>query len=249
MNGFSRGNFLTHFASILMSSPTSSAAHDPADLPMDMSVDNASAIAASTSASDLKLLKKAQAGDRAAYGQIVRTYQDRLFNGVLRMVGNREDARELTQEAFTRGLEKISSFRGESAPYTWLFRIAVNLAISQLRRPQRNRTLSLDGSAGSANGKFGGEDQAAGLLARVSQSRQAETPAGALEKKELHQQVLDALGRLEAEYRAILVMRDVEGFDYQQMADVLDLPLGTLKSRLFRARLALREELKWYMNA
>ena len=75
---------------------------------------------------DVVMLQKAQAGDRGAYGQIVVLYQDRLYNAVLRLVGDREEARELTQEAFTRGLEKIDSFRGDASPYTWLFRIAAN---------------------------------------------------------------------------------------------------------------------------
>ena len=93
---------------------------------------------------DVALLQKAQRGDRGAYGQIVVLYQDRLYNAVLRLVGDREEARELTQEAFTRGLEKLDSFRSEASPYTWLFRIAVNLAISQLRKVQKTRVFSLD---------------------------------------------------------------------------------------------------------
>ena len=97
---------------------------------------------------DVALLQKAQGGDRGAYGQVVLLYQDRLYNAVLRLVGDREEARELTQEAFMRGLMKIDSFRGDASPYTWLFRIAVNLAISQLRKVQRNRTFSLDVSRG-----------------------------------------------------------------------------------------------------
>ena len=199
---------------------------------------------------DVAMLRRAQAGDRAAYGQVVVLYQDRLYNAVLRLVGDRDEAMELTQEAFTRGLIKISSFRGDASPYTWLFRIAVNLAISQLRKVRRNRVFSLDrpGSRANGNGRYDADDdQASGLLDRVAQDR-AERPPERVENRERDQMVLAALGRLDAEYRAVLVMRDIEGFDYQQMADVLGLPLGTLKSRLFRARLALRDELKAYMT-
>src|SRR5688572_26488266 len=197
---------------------------------------------------DVALLQKAQAGDRGAYGQLVVLYQDRLYNAVLRLVGDREEARELTQEAFTRGLEKINSFRGDASPYTWLFRIAVNLAISQLRKVQRNRVFSLDRPGYNGNGRHGAaaDDQASGLLDRVAQDRSPQ-PSERAENKERDEEVLAALGRLDAEYRAVLVMRDIEGFDYQQMADVLGLPLGTLKSRLFRARLALRDELRAYL--
>ena len=196
---------------------------------------------------DAELLRQAQAGDRGAFGQIVLLYQDRLYNAVLRLVGDPDEARELVQETFTKALVKIESFRGEAGPYTWLFRIGVNLAISHLRKVRRHRTFSLDRPS-SGNGREGdNEDQASGLLDQVARDRGA-NPADALEARERGQQVLAALGRLDAEYRAVLVMRDIEGFDYQQMAQVLGLPLGTLKSRLFRARLALRDELRPYLE-
>src|SRR5450432_2862419 len=231
MAGIFIGNFSNQSASKSMSSL--SGAQFEAELPpIDHATDRQS-----------ELFRKAQAGDRAAFGQIVLLFQDRLYNAILRIVGDRNEARELTQEAFTRALIKIESFRGESGPYTWLFRIAVNLAISQLRKVQRHRTFSLDHPSG--NGR--GEDQASALLDRVAESRDSD-PAEKTENRERDQQVLAALGRLDAEYRAVLVMRDIEGFDYQQMASVLDLPLGTLKSRLFRARLALRDELKEYLK-
>jgi RNA polymerase sigma-70 factor (ECF subfamily) len=199
--------------------------------------------AAASGSREAELFCKAQNGDRAAFGQIVLLFQDRLYNAILRIVGDRDEARELTQEAFTRALVKIDSFRGEAGPYTWLFRIAVNLAISELRKTQRHRTFSLDQPAHYGRG----EDQASALVDRMAESR-IQNPAELSENRERDQQVLAALGRLDAEYRAVLVMRDVEGFDYQQMAHVLSLPLGTLKSRLFRARLALRDELKGYLK-
>lgn len=198
--------------------------------------------AAEQAVRELGLLRKAQQGDRTAYGQLVMVYQDRLYNAVLRVVGDAEEARELTQEAFTRGLLKLAGFRGEASPYTWLFRIAMNLAISRLRKVERRRTFTLFGET-SADGA----NQASALVDRL-QATNSPDPAQVAEDRECQQQVLQALGRLDAEYRAVLVMRDVEGFDYQEMADVLGLPLGTLKSRLFRARLALRDELRAYMD-
>ena len=195
---------------------------------------------------DVALLQRAQAGDRGAYGQIVLMYQDRLYNAVVRLVGDREEARELTQEAFTRGLMKLDTFRGDSAPYTWLFRIAVNLAISQLRKVQKQRVFSLQRPPSNGS-RHGDDDQAAGLVDRLSRDGEA-SPSDRAEHRERDEAVLSALSRLDAEYRAVLVMRDIEGFDYQQMAELLNLPLGTLKSRLFRARLALRDELRAYMG-
>ncbi len=203
--------------------------------------------AAGERTTDDELFRRAQAGDRGAYGQIAVRYQHRLYNAIVRMIGDREEAREVTQETLVRGLSKLDSFRGESQPYTWLFRIAVNLAISRLRKVQRRRTFSLD-APGGRNGRPGHDnDQAAGLVERVQSHEQA-GPGEQAEHRERSEQVVAALGRLDAEYRAVLVMRDIEGFDYQQMADVLGLPLGTLKSRLFRARLAMRDELKEYMK-
>jgi RNA polymerase sigma-70 factor (ECF subfamily) len=189
------------------------------------------------------LIAKARTGDRWAYGQIVLLFQNRLYNAMLRMVGQPEEARELTQETFARGLEKIDTFRGEASPYTWLFRIGVNLAITQLRRSQHRRTFSLDGAIGDADPR---QTQASALVDRLASGDPQ--PSQIAEKREEHQMVLDALGRLDPEYRAVLVMRDIEGFNYQQMADALAMPLGTLKSRLFRARLALRDELAPYIN-
>jgi RNA polymerase sigma-70 factor (ECF subfamily) len=159
-----------------------------------------------------------------------------------------EEARELTQEAFTRALVKLDDFRGESQPYTWLFRIAANLAISRLRKVQRHRVFSIDDN-GRDDGHARGHAQGNGDASQASRLAAAKPqPLEVMEKRERDQQVLAALGRLDTDYRAVLVMRDIEGFDYEQMAEVLELPLGTLKSRLFRARLALRDELKAYLG-
>src|SRR5205809_1231802 len=118
------------------------------------------------------LMRRAQGGDRGAYGQLVMLYQHRLYNAVVRMVGDRKEARELTQECFTRGLMKLDSFRGDASPYTWLFRIALNLSISHLRKVQRHRVFSLDAPPRNGNGRQrdggGGDDQASSLADRVS---------------------------------------------------------------------------------
>ena len=230
-------------------SSVSGAQYDEAGLPLPPA--GAEFTATPNTAAELDLIKKAQLGDRGAYGRLVQLYQDRLYNAVLRMIGDHDEARDVAQETFTRGLDKIDSFRGDASPYTWLFRIATNLSISRLRKVQRHRTFSLDRPSGnsgtSTRAGNDNEEQASALGNRLGATDQP-TPAEEIERHERNQKVLEALGRLDAEYRAVLVMRDVEGFDYQQMADVLGLPLGTLKSRLFRARLALRDELKTYMK-
>jgi RNA polymerase sigma-70 factor (ECF subfamily) len=180
-----------------------------------------------------RLFRQAQQGDRGAFGQFTRLYQDRLYNAMLRMVGNPDDALELTQETLARALSKLDTYRGEAAPYTWLFRIAMNLAITLLRKRQNVGSLS------SGNG------QAASLAMATSSANE---PREVAERHERIAQVLAAMDRLDPEHRIVLVMRDVEGFDYLQMAAVLEMPLNSLKSRLFRARMALREELSEYMK-
>lgn len=187
----------------------------------------------------LQWMRQAQAGEPAGYGRLVTACQDRIYNTMLRMVGDAEEARELTQETFTRGLAGVKSFRGDSSPATWLFRIAMNLALSHLRQIQRRRVFSLDA------GRIESPDQAAGLLGQMV--HKGESPEQVLERRERREMTLAALGRVEPDQRAVLVLRDVEGMDYQRIAQLLNLPLGTLKSRLFRARLAMREELKEYL--
>ena len=187
-----------------------------------------------------RLFERARAGDRSAYGEVVRLYQDRLYHAVRHLVGNEDDARDLTQEALARGLDKIGDFRGDSGPYTWLFRIAMNLAVTHLRTAARRRTVPLDAAT---NGRGAGANGDGATVGSRLADRRADDPADLAERRESVGRLGDALARVDDVSRAILVMRDLEGFDYQQMADLLGLPLGTLKSRLFRARLALRDRL------
>ncbi len=120
-----------------------------------------------------ELLRRAQSGDRAAFGQIVQHFQDRLYNTILRIVGEPEEARELTQETFTKALAGLGDFRGDASAYTWLFRIGVNLAISQIRKVQRRRTFSLDAPLSRGRND---DDQASSLLDRMAESRGARRP-------------------------------------------------------------------------
>ncbi|MEX0654690.1 MAG: sigma-70 family RNA polymerase sigma factor [Phycisphaeraceae bacterium] len=195
--------------------------------------------------SDQHWLDRIRDGDTSAMGELLSAYQGRLFNVCLRMLSNRDDAAEATQEAMLKIIQHIDSFRGRSQLSTWMIRIAMNQATTRLRQRQRRPTFSLDGR-GHANGRahrVGGDDQASGLREVLSDSREPEPGAG-VEKEELRRQLQTALGTLEEEFRAVLVLRDIDGMDYQQIADVLETPVGTVKSRLFRARLAMRQQLQ-----
>ncbi len=176
--------------------------------------------------SDQELISAVLGGDQQAFGSLVGRYQDRLFNAVLRVVQCESLAADVVQDAFVLAWRKLGSFGGRSAFYTWLFRIARNQAISRLRsiRP----TVSLDAltDAGSP-----------GITA------QSDAPESAMVREESLMQLELAMDRLSEDHRAIIVLREIEEMDYEQIAECLDLPVGTVRSRLFRARMQLREEL------
>ncbi|MBN2210093.1 MAG: sigma-70 family RNA polymerase sigma factor [Sedimentisphaerales bacterium] len=185
--------------------------------------------------SDDVLLARSRAGQMAAFGQLVERYQHRLYNAVLRMVANADDAQEITQDAFVRALQGLRQFRGSSGFYTWLFRIGMNLSINFHRRRRKVQMTSL-----SVENPLTGT-QADGLAHLAD----AETsgPAQRAQLAEEHRRVLAALDRLEPSARAVIVLRDIEDLDYAQIGQILDIPVGTVKSRISRARLTLRNML------
>jgi len=183
---------------------------------------------------DEVLVARAQRGDLAAFGLLVERHQDALINGIYRMVGHREDAEDLAQEAFVKAYRGIKGFEGRSSLYTWLYSIAINLVISHRRKTGSRRHLNPVSLHESADEDGRGFDVQDGL----------ERPEAAAERHELRERIEDAIDQLDDEYRRVVVMRDIEGFDYRTIARLLGCPQGTVKSRLHRARLALRDQLK-----
>jgi RNA polymerase sigma-70 factor (ECF subfamily) len=181
------------------------------------------------SAEDHRLIADCLAGDRAAFGTLVRRYQERLFHSVFRLVDNAEDAQDVVQEAFLSAYQSLDRFKGDALFFTWLYRIAVNTAIS-LKRKQRV-LLRLEA---------GGTSDLVEPLDRTESNR----PGHALEQAEQGRRVWEALQRLSAEHRAVLVLKDMQGQKYEAMAKILQVPVGTIRSRLHRARLELRELLE-----
>jgi len=171
-----------------------------------------------------------------AFGSLVAKYQDRIYNMILRMCGRAADAEELTQDTFLRALERIGQFTGRSEFYTWLFRVAANLTISHKRRSMRIRFQTLDPDEARSG------TQADSLTAAVAAQRDPPPQAAAM-ASETRQRVLEALEALDDEFRLVVVLCDVEQMDYAQAADVIGVPVGTVKSRLHRARWALKEKL------
>jgi RNA polymerase sigma-70 factor (ECF subfamily) len=178
------------------------------------------------SADDRRLIADCLQGNSAAFGELVRRYQDRLYNVVLRMVLNAEDAQDVVQDAFLHAYQALDGFKGDSLFFTWLYRIAINTAIS-LKRKHRV-ILRMDG---------GRPDGA--TVEPVDDSEYSQ-PGFTLEQAEQERKIHQALSRLSAEHRAVLIMKDMEGQKYEVMAEVLQVPIGTIRSRLHRARMELR---------
>lgn len=176
---------------------------------------------------DARLIEESICGDTTAFGRLVQRYQDRLFNTVVHVAGSREEAEDVVQEAFVQAFLKLVSFHGDSAFYTWLYRIAFNVAVSRRRR--KRAEVSLDAQRAEAG---------------VEAADDAEAIDERLLRQERAELVHAALNTLSEEHRAILVLRELEGFEYEQISEVLDLPTGTVRSRLHRARSQLREQLK-----
>ncbi len=173
---------------------------------------------------DASLIAATLGGDTAAFGHLVQRYQDRLFNSLLRLLGSADDAADIVQDAFVQAYTKLESFRGGSQFYTWLYRIALNLAMSHLRRQRKKSSL----------------DEMKTLLGEEPTDGQALPDANIMER-ERAELVHSALSELSADHRQILVLREIEGFSYEEIAEILDTPVGTVRSRLFRARLEMRD--------
>ena len=187
---------------------------------------------------DPQLVDKAIQGDQGALGQLLSDQQQRLYNVALRMVGNRDDAAEVTQEAMLKVIENINSFRGHSQITTWMIRITMNLSFSHLRKRRLRQTTSLD-----ATGSTGPQDDQLTPLREQLSNPGELGPDLRVQQSEMVSHLITALDKQQDDLRAVLVLRDIDELDYDQIAEVLEIPVGTVKSRLFRGRLALRKEM------
>lgn len=173
-------------------------------------------------------------------GELLSAYQDRLYSVCLRMVSHPDDAAEVCQDVLLKVVQGISRFRGDSGLGTWMTRIAMNQSISHLRKRRIRRTISLDHPV--AGRVLDADDQAAALRDQLADAREP-APDLRVQEDEMLARLQHALANLDDDFRAVLVLRDIEQLDYAQISQTLDLPVGTVKSRLFRARLALRQEM------
>lgn len=184
---------------------------------------------------DAVLVDRYRRGDSDSMKHLIIKYQNRIYNVILKICANTADAAELSQDTFVKVLENIDKFQGRSSFYTWLFRIAVNLTLSYCARSVKLGFRSLDAE------DSGQKSHANGLLRDFLQDDGVPDPAVIAENNELVELVLIALMRLADEQRTVIILRDIEGMSYAQIAEVLEIELGTVKSRLSRARSNLKE--------
>jgi RNA polymerase sigma-70 factor (ECF subfamily) len=175
---------------------------------------------------DRRLIADCLGGRREAFGHLVTRYQTRLYNAALRLVQSPDDAADVVQDAFLNAFQSLHTFKGDAEFFTWLYRIAFNTAISFKRK--KRPAVSLEAHAGEA-----GIDP--------DDPSEYVKPGSALERTEDERQLSDAIARLSPEHREVLLLKDLEGFKYEDIAVVLGVPIGTIRSRLHRARLELRE--------
>lgn len=187
---------------------------------------------------DAILVRQSQHGDSGAMGRLIVKYQDRIYNAILKICGNRDDAAELTQETFVKFIEKVKTFEGKSAFYTWLFRIAVNLTYNYCKRRAKVGMQSLEAAAGP---EFDGARLHLGMFLADEGSVD---PAIVAQNREVGEILVVALGKLDEQHRTVVVLRDIEGMSYAEIAEALEIELGTVRSRLSRARANLREILE-----
>lgn len=187
---------------------------------------------------DLILVERVQAGDREAFSLLVSKYQRKLLRLVMRLVRDPADAEDVAQEAFVKAYRALPNFRGDSAFYTWLYRIGVNTAKNWLVANGRRMPTVTDISGATDDEDGGGGIDEGGLL------RNDETPERLLLSKQIGETVNAAMDALPDDLRTAISLREIEGLSYEEIAQVMDCPIGTVRSRIFRAREAIATRLR-----
>lgn len=181
---------------------------------------------------DLELVRRAQRGERGAFDLLVLRYQHRVVKLVARLLRDPTEAEDVAQDAFVKAYRALESFRGDSAFYTWLYRIAVNTARNSMASRQR-RPLDYEADLN--------ESEQAAVESRM---RHGDTPEAAALSDEIHRTVNHAVEQLPEDLRTAIILREVEGLSYEEIAEAMDCPVGTVRSRIFRAREAIDRSLK-----
>jgi RNA polymerase sigma-70 factor (ECF subfamily) len=184
---------------------------------------------------DLLLVKRAQKGDTRAFEALVHKYQRKVIRLLSRFFRDEAEIEDVAQETFIKAYRALPSFRGDSAFYTWLFRIAVNTAKNHLQSAERRMRESSISFSASEDEEGGNHED---LLADIS------TPENELISRQVAQAVTEAIESLPADLRTAITLRELEGLSYEEIAEIMDCPIGTVRSRIFRAREAIAEKIR-----
>jgi RNA polymerase sigma-70 factor (ECF subfamily) len=194
--------------------------------------DEDAGLPAGTEQSDLELVRRAQQNERGAFDLLVLKYQHKVIKLVARLLRDPTEAEDVAQEAFVKAYRALGSFRGDSAFYTWLYRIAVNTARNSIASRQR-RPLDYEADLSESE-----------QTAVASRMRHTDTPEANLLSEEIRTTVNRAVEQLPEDLRTAIILREVEGLSYEEIAAAMDCPVGTVRSRIFRAREAIDRDLK-----
>lgn len=189
--------------------------------------------------SDEILVKKSKKGDYASFEELIKRYEQKIYNLAYRFMGNRTDAKDILQETFLQAFRKLSTFKGRSGFSTWIYRIAVNLCLMRKRREKIIRTVSLDAPILTSK-----HDE----IRRQFPEDWSRSPAATLDNKELKDKLDKAIEKLPEEYRAAFILTDMNGLSNYEAAGILKISVPAVKSRLHRARLFLRDEISEYFH-
>ena len=174
-------------------------------------------------------IHRCQQGDPQAFEEILKLYEKKVYNLTYRMMGNHEDANDLAQEAFIRVYQSIDQFRGDARFSTWLYRIATNVCLDELRKRSRRQAESLDEPVRTQDGS---------VMREIPDW--SDNPEEALNRREIQSMVQTGIQSLPEEQKTALILRDLQGHTYEEIAEMLDISLGTVKSRINRGRMALK---------
>ncbi|MFH1784016.1 MAG: sigma-70 family RNA polymerase sigma factor [bacterium] len=188
---------------------------------------------------DEALVEKAQKGDHAAFEELVKRYERKIYNLAYKIMGNAEDASDVLQETFITAFRKLSTFRRESNFSTWVYRVAVNVCLMKKRKEKKMKTVSLDVPI-----LYKDKDE----IKRELSDDWAKNPLATLENKELKETLNEAIKSLPEEYRTVFTLKGVEGLSNNEIAKILKISLPAVKSRLHRARLFLRDKISEYFK-
>lgn len=179
---------------------------------------------------EAEIVRRARDGDEKAFEFIVKKYQNRVANLIFKIIGDASVVEDLTQDVFLRVIESLKDYKFGSALYTWIYRITVNICIDEIRKKQRSRAYSLSD-----------------MISQNPKAEPAHSPVEKIaEQKELREIIEKAISKLPLEYKTVIILREFEDLPYEEIAKILKISVGTVKSRIFRARKLLAEHLKEY---